>query len=113
MLVNYVEPFGIIHLERIRIHGAATRHRPYDVDYEFFKRHADHLVHGTYREDYLRRHFRGPFPEIAFKAPELKHLPRKTLTTLAHGMTIHVDESDTINALAKRIRRRLRSCYDH
>lgn len=113
MLVNYVEPFGIINLERLRIHGAATQYKPYDVKFEFYQRHEDNLVHGTYREDYLRKHFRGPFPEIAFKVSELKHLPRRTLTILAHGMTIHTNEDDSINALAKRIRGRLRLCYDH
>jgi hypothetical protein len=112
MLVNYVEPFGIIKLGGVRISGAGTRTRPVDVDYEFYKANESHLVHGTYREDYLRKHFRGPFPEIAFKVYELKHLPRKTLTILAHGMTIHAGEEDSNNALAKRIRARLRLCYD-
>ena len=111
-MVNYVELLGVIKLGQFRISGAATRTRPIDVEYEFYKAHADHLVHGTYREDYLRKHFRGPFPEIAFKVYELRYLPRKTLTTLAHGMTIHADENDSTNALAKRIRARLRPCYD-
>jgi hypothetical protein len=112
MLVNYVEPFGVIKLGQFRISGTGTRTRPIDVDYEFYKTHEDHLVHGTYREDYLRKHFRGPFPEIAFKVHELRYLPRKTLITLAHGMTIHAGEDDSNNAIVKRIQARLRPCYD-
>jgi hypothetical protein len=112
MLVNYVEPFGTIKLEQFRIGGAGTKTRPIDVERAFYKKHRDHLVHGTYREDYLRKHFRGPFPEIAFKIHELKLLPRKTLTTLAHGMTIHAGIDDSNNALVKRIQGRLRECFD-
>jgi len=110
MLVNYVEPFGVICLEGHHIKGAHVKGRPADVSYEFYKRHEGSLVDGTYREDYLRKTFRGPFPVIAFKPDELRVLPRKTLEMLAHGMTVHVDDSMETGVIVKKIRARLREC---
>jgi hypothetical protein len=113
MLVHAREPFGQVKLGSQKFYGAATNCQSVDVPYEFYKEFEDYLIPATYRENFLRKHFRGPFPIIAFKLTELRHLPRETLKILAHGMTIHVDDEVSNNGLIKGIQAKLRPCLDH
>ena len=113
MLVHAKDPYGQTKIEHRKFYGEATNHGPQDVPYEFYQNYKHYLVGGTYRDSYLKKHFRGPFPTIAFKLKELRHLPRKTLETLAYGMTIHFDDNTSIGSLVKSINWKLRPCLDH
>ena len=112
MLVQVREPFGQVKLGHRKFYGAATNCGPVDVPYEFFQQFINHLEPATYRTKYLNKHFRGPFPEIAFKLDELRYLPRKTLETLAYGMTIHTDPKHTSKKIILSIQARLHPCLD-
>lgn len=71
-----------------RIYGAAMIQGPTEVPFDLYKQCKDVLISATYREGHLQKLFGRPFPEVAFRYDEVKHLPERTLHLLMERMGI-------------------------
>ena len=91
MLVHAKNPMGIAHIEQYRIYGRNWGYEPTDVPFSIYEKYKDVLVDATYREGSLSKIFGRPFPEIAFKYSELKHLPDITLDKLLTAFGVEFD----------------------
>ncbi len=92
VLVYYNVPKGVLALGQknpIRIYGAHTNHKPYDLDWDIYVQCKEALVEATYREDYLSKLCGKPVSSIAFRLSELKHYPDRTILRLAKELGIY------------------------
>jgi hypothetical protein len=109
ILVYNKNPMGVLHLPPYRIYGNGLRNFPVDVPYSVYIHIIEAVQDGSYRKEYLQKHFPGPFDEIAFTYRELKFLPRRTLEMLCNGMKIRHRKRHTNKALIGRIKQKLKN----
>ena len=92
MLVFAKNPKGIIHTGTHRIYGMQCGRDPVDIPYAVYSYYKNVLVDATYREGYLSKLFKKPFPEIAFKYSELRYVPHVTLNKILTALEVSYEE---------------------
>lgn len=99
---------GIAHVGTYRVYGRSTGQAPADIPFEVYNAYSDFLIDATYREAYLSKIFKKPFPEIAFTYNEIRYLPEDQLNKILNYMCIEFDDSWTYKQKVENIKRALR-----
>lgn len=91
MLVYAKNPRGVLYLNNFQIWGKETGYHPQDIPFDLYNQCKDGLQDATYREGFLTKTFKKPFPEVAFTYSELRYLPDTTLDTIGQLMVENYD----------------------